>query len=178
LGITDKDDIRFTQLLVTRFWFARLIPHDFSVMAVNPGLQHYLEGLRRETVRKVAPSKLELFHSDLSPLDFIQAAPVLGQALGILFDCMFKYSPDDYAYAVHLIQLRFMGFAANAMNRTIDDKLTSDAVRLLWRLLLIATDVPIIDKIFQLIEDRMRLAVYQGDIFANTLCAQGVMRVS
>jgi hypothetical protein len=69
-----------------------------------------------------------------------------------------------------------MGFAADAMRKDLEDKDVGDAIKLLWRVLLIATEVPIVDRIFQLIEDRMRLPESRGKVFVGTLDASRAMR--
>jgi hypothetical protein len=176
LSLTAESEIRVLGLMVSRFWFSRSILEGTYLRVENEKLSKYLNTLRSKKLRELANGKFRVFDSDLTAPEYIESIPMLHPALGLLFDCLFRSSPDDCAYALHSIQIRLAGFAAGALNKRITEKITVDSVHFLWRLLLIASTVPVLDGLFQLIEDHMRLPVYHGEVYRNTLIAQSAFR--
>jgi hypothetical protein len=138
-------------------------------------ITRYLTPLKKSLVIELCP-QCPFLAVRQSPGDFLASTPMLAPSVPLLFDCGFMAAPDDIAYALHQIHLRFSAFVAGQMKAALGTKAIVDGEKALWRILFIASGLPTIDSLFQFLEDHRRFPIYHGEIFREVLVPLGVWR--
>ena len=154
-AIKQKDHIYILTSLAVRYWFDRTLVCNEFYPTGDPKFVIYLQSLKHTVVSSHKPPKIfakaDKHRMELSVNDFFMQDKLLRPAIDSLFMLSFYTSPTDIAFEVHVIDLRLAGYVAAVIKKDINDKNTVECVAFLWRLLIIVSDLPFPDTLFEFV---------------------------
>lgn len=177
VGIDDPSLVTICAEMTCRYWWNRVNKFDDYINRSNSQLPIYLRKLREKKVSEFKPPKSlsKIINFNETPKEVIQNVN-LAPAVDVYFYCLFLTNVCDIAAQINLIHLRFAGLIATTEKCDLTHKKIIPGVEFLWKMLLIAIDMPAVESVLLFIDKWRTFEYLPKKVFENTEIPINIMK--
>lgn len=160
LNIEDEETERKDVLrnVCIRVLFNLLMPDDKDRPKGSKALQLKIYNSRTKSFKELG--FIDSPFCDKTPSQFSTENIIFRNAIDNLIMCHFSINPLDSAFLLHKIELQLTGILATISSENLDEAKQFDDIFFMWKALFIASQLPEIEVIFELISKWKKLDFY------------------